>query len=122
MNPSIFPSRLRLVLAMLAMLTLGQNVLAQDANRSQRPSPVDAHAIVPPVIYLSTLQNYRPFTDQEVGSWKELNDTTARVGGWRVYAKQAREPDPNDAKPIATEKEIPTSDKAKSMDHSSHTK
>lgn len=122
MNPSIFPSRLRLVLAMLAMLTLGQNVLAQEANRSQRPSPVDAHAIVPPVIYLSTLQNYRPFTDQEVGSWKELNDTTARVGGWRVYAKQAREPDPTDAKPIATEKETPTSDKAKSMDHSSHTK
>lgn len=122
MNPSIFPSRLRLVLAMLAMLTLGQNVLAQEASRSQRPNPVDAQAIVPPVIYLSTLQNYRPFTDQEVGSWKELNDTTARVGGWRVYAKQAKEPDPTDAKPIAKEKETPTSDKAKPMDHSSHTK
>ncbi|MDO8772210.1 MAG: hypothetical protein Q7K57_26615 [Burkholderiaceae bacterium] len=122
MNPSIFPSRLRLVLAMLAMFTLGQNVLAQEASHSQRPNPADAQAIVPPLIYLSTLQNYRPFTDQEVGSWKELNDTTARVGGWRVYAKQAREPDPTDTKPVAKEKESPTQDKSKLMDHSSHTK
>ena len=122
MNPSIFPSRLRLVLAMLAILTLGQNVLAQETSRSQRPNPADAQAIVPPVVYLSTLQNYRPFTDQEVGSWKELNDTTARIGGWRVYAKQAREPDTTDTKPAAKEKETPATDKAKPMDHSSHTK
>lgn len=111
-----------MVLAVLAMLTLGQSVFAQDVNRSQQPNPVDAQAIVPPVIYLSALQNYRPFTDQEVGSWKELNDTTARIGGWRVYAKQAREPDATDTKPATKEKETPTSDKAKSMDHSSHTK
>lgn len=122
MNPSIFPSRLRLVLAMLAILTLGQNVLAQETSRSQRPNPADAQAIVPPVVYLSTLQNYRPFTDQEVGSWKELNDTTARIGGWRVYAKQAREPDTADTKPAVKEKESPVTDKSKSMDHSSHEK
>lgn len=122
MNPSIFPPRLRLVLATLAMLTMDQNALAKEANRSERPNPLDAQAIVPPVIYLSTLQNYRPFTDQEVGSWKELNDTTARVGGWRVYAKQAREPDTIDTKPATKEKEPPATDKAKSMDHNSHTK
>lgn len=122
MNPSIFPSRLRLGLPTLALFIMVQNVLAQEASRSQRPNPADARAIVPPVVYLSTLQNYRPFTDQEVGSWKELNDTTARIGGWRAYAKQAREPDTTDTKPAAKEKETPTTDKAKSMDHSSHTK
>ena len=122
MNPYTFPSIPRLVLAMFAMIALGQSAHAQDASQSQRPNPSDTQALVPPVIYLSTLQNYRPFTEQEVGVWKELNDTTARVGGWRVYARQAREPDPTDAKPIAKEKEPPIQDKAKSMDHSSHTK
>ncbi|MBI1770786.1 MAG: hypothetical protein HYR68_00160 [Burkholderiales bacterium] len=122
MNPYIFPSVPRLVLAMFAMVAVGQSAYAQDANRNLRPNPADAQALVPQVIYFSTLQNYRPFTDQEVGVWKELNDTTARVGGWRVYAKQAREPDPPDAKPIAKEKDSPIQDKAKSMDHSSHIK
>ena len=122
MNPSIFPSRLGLKLAALALLTLSQDVLAQDASRPQRSNPVDAQAIVPPLIYLSTLQNYRPFIDQEVGAWRELNDTTARVGGWRVYAKQAREPDSTDIKPAEKGKETPTMDKSKSMDHSGHTK
>jgi len=122
MNSSIFPSRRRLALAMLAMLTVGQNVHAQEASHNQRANPVNAQAIVPPAIYLSTLQNYRPFRDQEVGFWRELNDSTARIGGWRVYAKQAREPDPIDTKPVVKEKKTPVTDKPKSIDHNSHTK
>lgn len=122
MNPYIFPSIPRQVLTMFAMVAIGQSAYAQDASRSQPPNPTDAQALVPQVIYLSTLQNYRPLTEQEVGVWKELNDTTARVGGWRVYAKQAREPDPNDAQAIAKEKEPLLQDKAKPMNQSGNIK
>ena len=57
-----------------------------------RPNPLDAKADVPGVVYRSALQGYRPYADTEPGSWIEANDRVGRIGGWRVYAKEAREP------------------------------
>ncbi|WP_295754502.1 hypothetical protein [Undibacterium sp.] len=81
---------------------------------------MDERLAVPPLNYVSPLKNYRPFIDQEVAPWKESNDNTARVGGWRVYAKQAREPDATEVKPPAND--VPSTDKMKSMDHMERTK
>lgn len=50
------------------------------------------------------IANYRKFDDQPVSPWTQVNDTVGKIGGWRVYAKEAREPDP-----VATKKTVPGS-------------
>lgn len=42
--------------------------------------------------YHSTFDGYQRFADQQVGPWREANDTVGRIGGWRAYAREAREP------------------------------
>ena len=49
-----------------------------------------AEAAPPP--YRSTLEGYQRYTDEKIVNWKEANDTTARIGGWREYARQASQP------------------------------
>ena len=39
----------------------------------------------------SVFDSYKPYTDEPLANWKAANDTTARIGGWREYAKQAQE-------------------------------
>lgn len=39
-------------------------------------------------IQISPLQDYTPFSDQEVGNWIEMNETVGRIGGWRIYAME----------------------------------
>lgn len=45
-----------------------------------------------PPAFKSALESYRPYTDEKLVDWKTANDTTARVGGWRAYAKEAGMP------------------------------
>ena len=47
----------------------------------------------PELGYRSTLDGYQRFTDQAVGSWRDANDNVGRIGGWRTYAKEARQPE-----------------------------
>ncbi len=56
-------------------------------------SPLDAQASVPALRYQPAFAGYKGVLDQPVGNWKAANDLTAQIGGWRTYAKQAREPD-----------------------------
>ena len=42
-----------------------------------------------PPPYRSALEGYQRYTDEKPVNWKEANDTTARIGGWREYAKEA---------------------------------
>lgn len=67
---------------------------AQSAPISTKPDPQDAKASVPLVVYRSTLAGYHVFSDEKVGSWKEVNDNVGRIGGWRAYAKEAQQPEP----------------------------
>jgi hypothetical protein len=41
--------------------------------------------------FRSALDGYQPYTDEKILSWKDANDTTARIGGWRAYAKEAQQ-------------------------------
>ncbi|CAM3795609.1 hypothetical protein [Roseateles saccharophilus] len=70
---------------------------AVQAAPGQRGDPTDARSDVPLLVYRSPLQGYRPYADTEPASWVETNKTVATVGGWRVYAKEARQPDAPDA-------------------------
>jgi len=48
---------------------------------------------VTPVGFQSAFEGYKPYTDEKTGNWVEANDRVGKIGGWRVYAKEARQPD-----------------------------
>ena len=56
-------------------------------------SPASGAARASPLPYRSAFEGYKPYTDDQLLNWKEVNDTTGRIGGWRAYAKEARQPD-----------------------------
>ena len=51
--------------------------------------PGDPRAAVPAAEYRSAFSRYRPNVEAEVGSWREKNDEVRRIGGWRVYGREA---------------------------------
>lgn len=55
-----------------------------------RPSPLQNPV---PLRYQSVMTQYRPYSDQIVGSWAEANRTVEQVGGWRAYAREASQPE-----------------------------
>ena len=98
--PSAMQSAL-LAASLLATLT----AQAQPAAKAARPDPLDPKASVPALSYESSFAQYRRMGDEKPVSWRDANDTVARIGGWRVYAREAQQPDPapaampGDAKP-----------------------
>lgn len=72
-----------------------------------------AHAQAP-ALPTSVFDSYRPYTEEPLVNWKAANDTTARIGGWREYARQAQE---LSSKPSNTPT-LPTTPTAKSGDAS----
>ena len=48
--------------------------------------------------YRSALEGYQRYSDEKIVNWKQANDTTGQIGGWRAYAKEAsQEPSPDGA-------------------------
>jgi hypothetical protein len=77
----------------LSIATVAPLAWAQPAPDRSKPDPQDARASVPPVTYQSPLATYRGLSEGKVMSWKETNDNVGRIGGWRVYAKEAQQPE-----------------------------
>ena len=50
-----------------------------------------------PAPYRSAMEGYKPYTDEKIVDWKQANDSTGKIGGWREYAKEAQQPDAPDA-------------------------
>jgi hypothetical protein len=44
----------------------------------------------PPIPYPSAFEGYKSYTDEPIGNWKAANESVARIGGWREYARQAQ--------------------------------
>lgn len=85
------------VLAGLPVLALA--ALTAQAQPAARPDPLDPAAAVPAVVVVPTIRrDTRAPADKPV-SWREANDTVARIGGWRVYARESRPPDTAPAAP-----------------------
>ena len=110
-----------LAASLLATLT----AQAQPAATSARPDPLDAKASVPTLSYESSFSQYRRLGDEKPVSWRDANDTVTRIGGWRVYAREAQQPDPAPAakpadaapatKPVDAAPAAKPSDSAKPM-------
>lgn len=67
-----------------------------------KSDPLDPGASVPAVAYVSPFSRYRRTAGDNAIPWREANDTAARIGGWRVYAREAQQPDPAASAPAAT--------------------
>jgi hypothetical protein len=59
--------------------------------QAPRPDPLDHRADVPPATYRSALAGYRSTASSAAGAvgWRQANDEVARIGGWRVYARES---------------------------------
>jgi hypothetical protein len=80
-----------LATALVASLTAAQ---AQPTAKAARPDPLDPKASVTTLRYESSFARYRLLGEEKPVSWRDANDTVTRIGGWRVYAREAQQPDP----------------------------
>lgn len=85
---------LRRRLAATAFGAIGLSApLAAAPSDPKSPDPLDPNASVPAATHRSALASYRSaLPDVPVGNWKDTNDRVARIGGWRVYAREAAAP------------------------------
>jgi len=80
----------------LSLLAMSLWVTAAHAQMNPVAPPMMGKAQatkVTPAGFQSAFEGYKPYTDEKTGNWLEANDTVAKIGGWRVYAKEAIEPD-----------------------------
>ena len=62
--------------------------------------PAPTPPVAPPMAegvpdgFKSVLDGYKPYTEEKTVNWKAANDTTAQIGGWRAYAKEAAQTSP----------------------------
>jgi hypothetical protein len=54
--------------------------------------PIDAAA--PALHFNSVFSHYRGFSEQDLAPWRDTNRTVQAIGGWRVYAREARQAEP----------------------------
>ncbi|MEO5607863.1 MAG: hypothetical protein ABIR13_09845 [Polaromonas sp.] len=85
---STLPAALALLAASLAAPQLSAQVSVTAASTSSPALPAEKADAAPPA-YRSAFEGYQPYTDEKIVNWKEANDATARIGGWREYAKEA---------------------------------
>ena len=78
--------------SLLLTLLLAAQVHAQSPAPT-RPDPLDPRSQVPSVRYESSFAQFRRIGDDKPVAWREANDAVARIGGWRVYAREAQQPD-----------------------------
>ena len=84
--------------ALAAAFSAQSQVGAGAEERALTPSAAATQAA--PAAYRSAMEGYQPYTEEKTVNWKEANDTTGRIGGWREYAKEASQPE-SGAKPQA---------------------
>lgn len=61
------------------------------ARQTATPSRTDTE--ISPLRYDSVFANYKPYRDEKTTAWRDANDTVAKIGGWRAYAREAQQPD-----------------------------
>lgn len=104
-----------------ALCALAFAATAQTPPSTARKSdPLDASAAVPAVTYQSALSRYRRAGVDKAIPWRESNDTAARIGGWRAYAREAQQPEPAPSAPAAAPAEPDAKVMPMPQGHSGH--
>lgn len=86
------PARALAGLAALATLSAGAQTAGAPVAETLAPQSVAVGR------YQSAFEGYQAYSDDKVLSWKESNDTVGKIGGWRVYAREAQGAQPAPAK------------------------
>ena len=88
------PTRLSAVAVSLWAATAALAQATPEAPNPQKKPPIAQTA---PAGFQSSLDSFKPYKDEKIGNWKEANERTGHIGGWRAYAKEAAqtEPDPH---------------------------
>jgi hypothetical protein len=73
---------------LLLAAAAGGSAFAQSAGADKDPR--EAQAKVPPPVYRSAFEDYRPYREPELASWRETNDAVARIGGHVGLMKRAK--------------------------------
>ena len=94
--------------SLLFTLLVATQAQAQSSS-TPRPDPLDPKAQVPSVRYESAFAQFRRIGDDKPVAWREANDAVARIGGWRVYAREAQQPEPAAAAKQAAPSAAPAS-------------
>ena len=87
----------RTILFALSALA-GGVAFAEGESRAKNPPKPEVP--VPSVTYRSAFENYRPYREEEVASWRAVNDEVAKIGGHMGVLKAAKGPE--DEKPAAS--------------------
>ena len=67
-----------------------------------RADPADPKVQVPAALYTSPLRAYKAFTEPQLAPWRDTNERVQQRGGWRAYAREAREArEPDAARPAS---------------------
>lgn len=93
MSKTLLRWLVRAALCTSAFAAQAQGAGSSTAAPAIRPDPLDAKASVPPLTYSSPFSRSRGLGDDKPVSWREANEAVARIGGWRVYAREAQQPD-----------------------------
>jgi hypothetical protein len=91
----------RILTGLLLPVVLATQALAQTSPPVRRPDPLDPKVAVPALRHESAIASYRRGGDEKSPTWREANDTVTRIGGWRVYAREAQQADPPASAPPA---------------------
>ncbi len=97
MVPTVHPPARRRHLSLpwlLGLLGAALTAQAEPAARTSRPDPLDPRASVPALVFRSALAPDRSGAGDKPLAWREANDNVARIGGWRAYARQSQQADP----------------------------
>jgi hypothetical protein len=71
------------ILILVSLLMAKAYAQPDEAKDSAQTSHLEYHSV---------LTQYQAYREQTLIPWVEANDTVARIGGWRVYAKEAQMP------------------------------
>lgn len=80
----------------MVLLLLAGNAYSAD---KEKVPPVAGAALAPLTIvpkvpeFRSPLESFKSYSEVEPVPWKEANDRVGEIGGWRVYAREAFEPE-----------------------------
>lgn len=86
--PSRWPVRWALPIGLALNITLSHAQTTSVEAITQPNTPA-----ITLLQYRSVLTQYQGFSDQPIAPWVDTNATVEKIGGWRVYAKEALEPD-----------------------------
>ena len=99
---SYFSSQFAPRAALVALGLLAVDASAQRPHNHAEMAGAKPTASVPVAVpathalrYESVFARYRYYRDEKTGPWREANDTVESVGGWRMYAREAQQPDVN---------------------------